>query len=129
MWVFNNSLVNQEEGRLAMPGRYPRANWKELTVDLPNIRFEKNEDLATSSSTPAFVFSLDSFSKTVLNTPLLRSTRPFLCDDLAGRSFTWIPCPFRYFVKNGRQSSGTALKYSGAPWRHSHDYWNMENID
>lgn len=38
-----------------MPGRYPRTNWKALTVDLPNIKFDLNDDLATSCSIPAFV--------------------------------------------------------------------------
>lgn len=76
-----------------------------------------NELLVMSTSIPAFVFSLDRFSKTLLKTPFLPSTLPFLWDDRAGRSSTDVACPFRYFLKNGRQNSGSMLKCAGAPWR------------
>lgn len=91
--VSRRSCVSIFFERSAIPGIYTLANWKEFSLDLPKIIFVTNDARAISRLISAFAFSLDSFSNTDLNTPLLLSSLPFLCDYLDGLSFTFILCP------------------------------------
>lgn len=81
--------------------------------DLPIIMLASNDALATCSSTPAWVFSFDMFSKMNLKRPLFLLTRPFLVEDWALVSFVFVPWPFKYLTEKGWQNSRSALNSVG----------------
>lgn len=64
----------------------------------------------------AVVLSRVSRDRTVLKTPLLRSTLPFLNDAREGLGRSVLLCANRNSSKNGLQNSGSSLNYFGAPW-------------
>lgn len=101
-------------------GKYPYESWNELKMLDPLKRFARKEALEIMVDGDADVFHFSSRLSIFLKTPLLRSTIPFLLDELDGRSSSCMSRASRNTLKPGLQNSGSADSLFGDPWRQIH---------